>query len=236
MASRPLAVTVGIELPPNFPLADYNAIHQRVAPLQPRLPEPFKQYAGAWNAVAFRYRAATEAIDALRKALEASDSEGRYAQELSLFGFFANAVAALDGLAYGLHAIGAMAAAASFPLDAKTLRAITVRSVAKAYVDGFRDERLGSTLTSMASDAVFVELAEIRNSLSHRSASNRKITLASGKVPPAPPHWVLDYLQLRNDLESLEISEAAMARYMDWLSRHLRAAFADALLFISARF
>ncbi|MHB8814964.1 MAG: hypothetical protein ACYDAE_17065 [Steroidobacteraceae bacterium] len=236
MASPRTAVTVAIELPPNFPLTDYNAIHQRVAPLQPRLPEPFKQYAGAWNAVAYRYRAAAEALGALRAALAATDPEGRYAQELGLFGFFANSVAALDGLAYGVHAIGAMAAQASFPLDAKALRAITLATVARTYVETFRDERLGSTLASIASDAVFVELSEIRNALSHRSASNRKITLATGNVPSAPDCWVLDYLQLRNGLESVEISDAAMARYVDWLSGQLGAAFADTFLFVSARF
>jgi hypothetical protein len=231
-----MAFTVGIELPPNFPLTDYNAIHQRLAPLQPRLPEPFKQYAGAWNAVAYRYRAATEAIGTLRVALAATDPESRYSQELGLFGFFANAVATLDGLAYGLHAIGAMAAEASFPLNAKALRAVTLASVARTYLEAFKDERLGPTLATMASDAIFIELSEIRNALSHRSASNRKITLASGKVPPIPHYWVLDYLQLRNGLENVEISDTAMARYIDWLSGQLRAAFADTLLFVSARF
>ena len=69
MGGSVIAATVGIEVAPEFPVEVYNEIHAKIGPLQPRYVEEFRHYAGAWNAVAFRYRTATEADQGFRDAL-----------------------------------------------------------------------------------------------------------------------------------------------------------------------
>ena len=77
-----VANTIGIQMPADFPLAAYNDIHSHTAPLQPRFPDAFRHYAGAWNAVAIRFRSAAEADDVFQSSLnEQSSVEQRFRQE-----------------------------------------------------------------------------------------------------------------------------------------------------------
>ena len=77
-----VANTIGIQMPADFPLAAYNDIHSHTAPLQPRFPDAFRHYAGAWKAVAIRFRSAAEADDVFQSSLnEQSSVEQRFRQE-----------------------------------------------------------------------------------------------------------------------------------------------------------
>jgi hypothetical protein len=100
-----VADNFGIKMPGDFPLAVYNDIHAHIAPLQPRFPDAYRHYAGAWNAVAIRFKSAAEADAVFQSSLnEPSLVEQRFRQEVALFQFFTNSVSVLDSCAYALHA------------------------------------------------------------------------------------------------------------------------------------
>jgi hypothetical protein len=102
-----VANTVGIQMPADFPLAAYNDIHAHIAPLQPRFPDAYRHYGGAWNAVEIRFRSTAEADDVFQLSLnDPSSVEQRFRQEVALFQFFTNSVSVLDSCAYALHALG----------------------------------------------------------------------------------------------------------------------------------
>ncbi|NBX03534.1 MAG: hypothetical protein EBR02_05675 [Alphaproteobacteria bacterium] len=52
--------TNGLVMPLDFPVADYEAIHSIVEPRTRKAKETYEQFAGAWNAVAYRFLALTE--------------------------------------------------------------------------------------------------------------------------------------------------------------------------------
>lgn len=142
-----VANTVGIEMPADFPLAVYKDIHSEIAPLQPRFPNPYRHYAGAWNAVAIRFRSAAGADDEFQSSLNDSSSvEQRFRQEVTLFEFFTNLVSVLDSCAYALHAIGNMIDAVAFPLSGQSLRAADFRGVAKSFKQQFAADALAAAL------------------------------------------------------------------------------------------
>lgn len=216
------ALTVGIDLPGDFPLSEYNGVHDKVAPLQPQFTEAFRHYAGAWNAVAFRYRAAAESDDSYKEATaKPSTSLQRYAQEVALFGFFANAIATLDSLAYGAHAIGATMDPLSFALTADTLRHVGLHTAAAHFSRAFPSDPVGTALFGIANDPVHIEMREIRNALSHRSASARAFELSVGTRAPQSERWLVDHLQLKSGIQSIAIDAGTTARHRAWLSRQL---------------
>jgi hypothetical protein len=133
-----VANTVGIQMPADFPLAVYNDIVAHVVPLQPRFPDAYRHNAGAWNAVAIRFRSAAEADDAFQSSLNEPNSiDQRFRQEAALFQFFTNSVSLLDSCAYALHSLGNMVDAAAFPLTGPSLRTADFRGVPNLLKNGF---------------------------------------------------------------------------------------------------
>src|SRR6266702_2800177 len=181
-----VANTVGIQMPADFPLAAYNDIHAHIALFQPRFPDAYRHHAGAWNAVAIRFRSAAEADDVFQSSLnESSSVEERFRQEVALFQFFTNSVSVLDSCAYALHAIGNMLDARSFPLTGQNLKAADLRGVATSFEERFASDAVAVTLVSIHADPLATELRDVRNFLTHRVASTRSyIMSATGPNPP----------------------------------------------------
>lgn len=140
-------------MPGDFPLALYNEIHSRITPLHAKQDDAFRHYGGAWNAIAFRYKAAAEADGAYRKSIaKPVDSLQRYTQEINLFSFFTNAVAVLDSLSYGLHAIAASLDRDRFPLTASALRGIQPQGLARRLIERFPSDAIGHTLLAVSDE------------------------------------------------------------------------------------
>jgi hypothetical protein len=125
-------------MPADFPLAAYNDIHAHIAPLQPRFPDAYRHYGGAWNAVAIRFRSTAEADDVFQLSLnDPSSVEQRFRQEVALFQFFTNSVSVLDSCAYALHALGNVTDAAAFLLTGQSLTTAHFRGVANSFEERF---------------------------------------------------------------------------------------------------
>jgi hypothetical protein len=95
---------VDLQMPADFPHATYMAVEGRISHhLEGRdagKVAGFSGYAGGWNGLAVRFRAADEyaarAIHLLTTLPGSPPNEDRYAEESALFGFFANAVASVE--------------------------------------------------------------------------------------------------------------------------------------------
>ena len=230
-----VANTIGIQMPADFPLAAYNDIHSHTAPLQPRFPDAFRHYAGAWKAVAIRFRSAAEADDVFQSSLnEQSSVEQRFRQEVALFQFFTSSVSVLDSCAYALHAIGNMIDAAAFPLTGQSLRTANFRGVGKSFVAGFPADSLAVALVSINADTLATELRDFRNFLTHRVASSRSYVMPT-TGPNPPVRWEVSHLEALSGVQALPIASQLTGRYRSWVIGRLDVLFAAINSFVRSR-
>jgi hypothetical protein len=108
-------------------------------------------------------------------------------QERDLFGFFANAVAAIDSCCFAVYHIGRLARPNLFRLAA---RKVSVAATEAAVASAFAGSSLDGALTQLVSDAMWQCICNHRNILVHRESPARTLfmSLDSGYVPP-PARW-----------------------------------------------
>ena len=99
-----ISQTIGIDMPGDFPTIAHNAVNDKLKLCQPRNPKVWSEYAGGWNAIAFRFSAAADA-DATFTAsvkLPVASLEEYQVQEKALFAFFVTGYAAIESFTYAL--------------------------------------------------------------------------------------------------------------------------------------
>jgi hypothetical protein len=230
-----VANTIGIQMPPDFPEAVYNEIAAHIGPFQPRVSAAYRHYAGAWSAIAIRFRSAAEADDVFQSTLnEPTSVEQRFRQEVALFQFFTNAVSVLDSCAYALHAIANMIDPAAFPLTGRSLRTADFQGVTESFEQQFPADSLAIALVSTNADPLATELRDLRNILIHRVASTRSYVLSTAGPDP-PVRWEIDHLEASSGIQALSIDSPLTARYRSWLSGRLNALFAEINRFVRSR-
>jgi hypothetical protein len=231
-----VANTVGIQMSADFPEAAYNEIAAHVGPLQPRFSAAYRHHAGAWNAVAIRFRSAAEADDVFQSSLnELTSIEQRFRQEGALFQFFTNSVSVLDSCAYALHALANMIDSPAFPLTSQSLRTEDFRRVARSFEQQYPADSLAVALVSTDADALATELRDLRNILSHRVASTRSYVLSAAPGPNPPVRWELDHMEASSGIQALSIDSQLTARYRSWLAGRLDALFVEINRFVRLR-
>lgn len=171
-----IANTIGIEMPPEFPTNAYNAVNDKIKERHAQ-GAPWKEYAGGWNAVAIRYRAAADADDAFTASIgqgTGPSSAERFAQETALFSFFVNGLASIESFGYALHAIGAMLRPAEFPMATPDeLRAVKPAVVRDRFAGQFPGAAVTASFAGLVIHGTFKEWSDIRNVLAHRQAPPR---------------------------------------------------------------
>lgn len=185
-------MTVGLSMPPGFPAQAYEAVHQRVSEKAPNDPDLQEQWRGAWNGVAYRFLAASDAsavfTASVSTAGDAPEAPERYRQEAAIFAFFVNALSVLDSFGYAVHALGALAVPEAFSLatpdDRKNAR---LAAAAERYTTIAATASISSELGSVLSSSEFAEIRTARNVLAHRAAPGRDVHLSAGGGPPPPP-------------------------------------------------
>lgn len=202
--SEKTLVTNGITVP-NFPYQPYEAIHNLV---QKWGQDPtYEHYAGAWNALAYRFKAAYEHGDQFAEALTKHGTaplpEERYHQEKALYDFFSSAFSAFEASFYGMYSIGVWIAPSSFTLaSSKDQQRVNPRYVREAYADTFPGDPFIQAMGSVLNDQLFQSLRDIRNVLTHRSAPGRLHFAGIGVEDITPSVWKLNNLPLDENLVS----------------------------------
>ena len=161
-------------MPPDFPLAAYDSIAKRVSNLNE---QAWNGHANAWNGVAFRFRAAASEDE--RFTVEISSGNGeRHAQEDALFGFFYNAISAIECFYYAAHHWGAMAKPSSFGIATeKDLADIKPHNVVKIFKLAFKNEPFTASLSAIQGGDWLREMKLYRDVLTHRGTLPRNHNL-----------------------------------------------------------
>lgn len=194
--TTPALSTNGLVMPPDFPTAQYEAIHKSLNKKASAEPERYQQFAAAWNAVSYRYLAMAEDGETFSLSLKgagAHPSPGeRYNQERALFGFFTNGFSVFEASFYGLFAIGAFLKAEQFPLStAKDQQAVSPINTKSALTRAFPGHPLLTAITALFDDVAYREWREIRNVLTHRAAPGRTFYVTLEGSEAIPDKWKL---------------------------------------------
>jgi hypothetical protein len=188
-------------MPSDFPVAEYESVHKIVAPRAHTPQDVYEQFAGAWNALAYRFLAVTEYEAALTGSLAKAGTSPtpteRYRQERDLFGFFSNGFSIFEAVFYGLFSLGAFLSATSFPLStAKDQQRISPSSTATAMANAFPGDPLQQVIIRVSSDPAYVECREVRNVLTHRAAPGRTFFVGIGGDDVLADQWKIKGIPL----------------------------------------
>lgn len=232
-------------VPNDFDDAAYHAIQKNVSQF---VNEPaWESYAGAINAVGFRFAAMDESHDRFVAAI--SDEKAfhpagpRFRQEEALFAFFVNGCSTVECLYFALFNIAACIRPQKFSaLTAKDLRDVNPKEVVKRFAHAFPSDPFTELLRTVKNSSELAAMAEHRNYLVHRGAPARHHELgmfAPGSVvdigaaksamiasnPQAPPTDWLKNLSLSAEMTNgprtwigQTVSEI-MRSAVDWLAR-----------------
>lgn len=188
-------------MPPDFPVAHYESVHNKVQPLARTSNHVYEQFAGAWNALSYRFLALTEYEAKFAASLTGAGSRpvppDRYRQERDLFGFFSNGFSVFEATFYGLFSLGSFFSAASFPMStAKDQQRITPSSTAAAMTKAFPGDPIHQVISTVSSDPAYLELREVRNILAHRAAPGRTFFVGIGGDDTLPDQWKIKSIPL----------------------------------------
>jgi hypothetical protein len=180
----------------NFPQKEYEAIHSILSSKYAERKE-YEHFAGAWNAVAYRYKATVDHgqdfIELLKLHGTAPQPEKRYLQEKALFDHFSSCFSVFESTCYSFFAIGSIISPEYFAInDSTDQRKISPETTKKTFQKVFPDEQITKTLIESISDPEFENIRNTRNILTHRTSPGRKIYLNIGKDESPPTEWKLN--------------------------------------------
>lgn len=188
----------GLEMPPDFPAAAYEAVAQRVTGHAPASNDLRLEFAAGWNAVSQRFMAMTEYEQSLSTSLgKSSTPYDRYREDRDLYGFFCNGYSVLEATFYAIFSIGSLISPACFPMASDTdKRRIALDATKKAAGKAFPGDPLQNALGTVALDAGYGDWRDIRNVLSHRASPGRSISFSNVPEVNPPDTWLLKSLPL----------------------------------------
>jgi hypothetical protein len=183
-------------MPNDFPILPYDNVHKRIVARNATTPIPnnlLDHYQGAWNAIAYRFRACAEHSDAFTASIQrvgvANPLEERYNQERDLFGFFLSGLSTLESAAYAFFAIGSILDSSQFPMQTNAdLRKVSLRFTGDKYAAFYPTDALTTKLVQLQTSPEFEAWGSLRNILAHRTAPGRHhinsatINFATGAV------------------------------------------------------
>jgi hypothetical protein len=206
---RPLSLN-GLIVPEDFPVVEYEAIQQRVERAR-GTSTIYEEFAGAWNAIAYRFVAVTEYESILRTSLTPTDDPiQRYRQEKDLFGFFSNGFSVFEAIFYGLFALGAFVAPTEFPLATrKDKQKVSPTSTTVAIAKVFVGEPINQVIKTVSADPAYVEWREVRNVLTHRAAPGRTFFVGIGGDEELPDQWKIKDIPLDAEIAPKRRTELA---------------------------
>lgn len=177
MTDRKLT-TIGLIMPKVFPVEPYESIHKRIVKKKDDYSKSWHQYAGAWNAVGYRFLSCNNHdktfTESIQRAGNAPPPSERYIQESNLFGFFVSGLSTIDSLLYGLYAIASIIKVEEFPIATfRDLKSITPENTKNKFKAEFTNRSITVFLEGLIDGEDYKEWKDIRNILAHRTSPGR---------------------------------------------------------------
>lgn len=196
----------GLLVPSDFPTAPYESIYSAVEAYQAGHPL-YEHHSGAWNALAYRFRAMTDSGEAFATLMKSHGSapkpEERYLQEKALFDFFSAGFSVFECAFYGLYAIGAFLKQEIFVLSsARDQQQVSPAKTRDAFTKAFPADPILSAFAALFADPKYQEWREIRNVLTHRTAPGRRIYVSIGDDDAPPAEWKVNNSPLDSSIVS----------------------------------
>lgn len=231
--------TVGFEAPTDFSAPSYNAVHHHLEHVAATdMVETWRQFAGAWNAVAYRFQACAEHDEAFqtdftRVGANTAGLEG-YRQQRDTYECVVNACSVIEAFYYGVHAIGSLLEPLIFPMDSVVAhRNVSPRATVRRYEKAFPDDRIRDSLARTVGDPEWLRLNELRNVLVHRAAWAKHVTRSLGDEAVLDADWMRlsDY-----HLADIELGPGVTSAPRQWVAAALGVLSANAADFTERRF
>jgi hypothetical protein len=200
---KPLT-TNGLITSSDFPITPYEAVHSKVVKKWSAHPL-YDHYAGSWNALAYRFQAATNAGTILNQSLRDFGASPppleRYRQEHELFSFFSCGFSAFEAAFYAAFTLGAFLTPSAFPLTTpKDQQRISPNLTIDAYQRTFVNDPILDVFNVLVMDSAYQQWREVRNVLTHRTAPGRRVYVSIGDDAAPNVEWKLNNIQLDEKL------------------------------------
>lgn len=194
----------GLHVPHDFPIVQYESIHGTIA-ANFGSNSLYEHYAGAWNALAYRYRAAVDHGNIFVKLFKVNGAtpppEERYEQERTLFDFFSSSFSVFESTFYGLFVIGAFLVPSGFPLStAKEQQKVSPTTTQNSFSHTFPNDQILNVFAELFGDPHYKELREVRNILTHRTAPGRLTYVGPSNTDTSLTEWKLNKKPLNESI------------------------------------
>ena len=194
----------GINKPKDFPIDSYESIYKEIVSKKSS-DTNYHHFSGAWNALAYRYKAMIDHGDAFTESLKeygtAPEPEQRYQQEKNLFDFFNACFSCFESLSYALYIVGYFISPSNFEISTpKHLQSITPKKTKELFEKTFSSEDIVIELNNLSNNPEYQKIREIRNILAHRTAPGRTLYVSTGSENSPATEWKLNNSPLDNSL------------------------------------
>ena len=202
-----------------FPITSYEEIHKIVVLSQSKN-SLYNHYAGAWNAIAYRFKEAEDQSDAFISCIDNNGStpppNERYLQEKILFDFFSSCFSTFESAFYGLYTIGSFISPKDFPLTAvKDQQKVSPTRTRDLYMDTFSKDKIVNSFNALFTDVEYQKLRNTRNILTHRAAPGRRIYVSMEDTKGPMTEWKLNNMVVDRNL--ITNSKSELSRLLFYL-------------------
>jgi hypothetical protein len=202
--------TTGMNVPDGFPVDAYNDISHIIGNKIPTAHISWDYYAGAWNAIGYRYLLMLESSESFSNSISrygaGPPSEERLKQENSLFTFFSAGLSVIESFSYGLYAITSFINPTVFPIaTVADIKNISTENLCNKLLKYYPKDNVSLSMKNIIKDTDYQNFKSVRNVLIHRSAPGRYIHVneysgvwkldgltLDDKFTPPKCKWVMD--------------------------------------------
>ena len=208
-----------LDIPELFPLAEFEQFWTSAREILPNPSETRKEFNGASNLIAWRFRGCVEYHQAhleswLRVGVAASFEE-QYARERSLFGMFVCGVSTVESVCYACYALASGVPTLMLPFDERSRRIATPKRLYEQLEEKSSGSSLTAALRTILGSDQWTLWNGYRNTMAHRSSVPRIIFGALGGT--LPPAKLLEYAETWST-DALSGDEETFSNMITWLA------------------
>lgn len=177
-----------LELPDAFPCLAYEAfLDASRAILLPCKGNPWREFAGASNLIAWRFRASSEYLNAYLCSWEELGTnisfEELYSRERNMFGMFVSGASCVESLTYAVGALASHPRVLSLPFGEREQRTCTPKALRDRLKNDHRAAAMVEALDELLNSQGWKLWMQLRNRMTHRSNLPRRHYASTGPEP-----------------------------------------------------
>lgn len=173
----PALSTVGFNPPPDFPVEQYNKVHECLNRYKDTHNVQWALFGMGWNGLAYRYRAMDEYdsqfTTSIKKFGNSPPFEERYNQGKALFGFFVTSISVFECFFFSTYCIASILKPDEFPLSKSEELQFTPSNVKTKYKNNFSDSPLSDAMIQCLEEPEYWGINDMRRVLLHRGMPPR---------------------------------------------------------------